>query len=104
MLQWFKGQNWNCIQTFTRHQGISAGVNSVTFSPNGNLLASGSDDHTIKIWDMQKMREIQTLTGHKSVVRQVIFSKNNEILFSASLDRTINIWDLKTGYLRVSIP
>ncbi|MEH2411600.1 WD40 repeat domain-containing protein [Nostoc sp.] len=97
MVSWLTAAQWRCVQTFTGHQGLQSGVNSVAFSSDGHLLASGSDDKTVKLWDLQAMREIQTLTGHRGPVRQVAFHNKGDVLASASFDRTINLWEVTSG-------
>ncbi|MEH1998012.1 MAG: hypothetical protein V7L00_04430, partial [Nostoc sp.] len=61
----------NLLQTLTGH---SSGVFSVAFSSNGQTLASGSSDNTIKLWDVRKGNLLQTLTGHSYSVHSVAFS------------------------------
>ncbi|KAF7169363.1 hypothetical protein CNMCM5623_002126 [Aspergillus felis] len=78
-------------------EGHSAAVTSVAFSGNGQTLASGSDDHTIKLWDTKTGAELQTLIGHSGYVRSVAFSGNGQMLASGSRDCTIKLWDTKTG-------
>ena len=85
---------WKCVLTLSGHFDS---VNSVAFSPNGETLASGSRDHTIEIWDMQKGKRWYTLTGHGDAVQAVAFSQNGEMLASGSRDQTIEIWDMKKG-------
>ncbi|WP_375496795.1 helix-hairpin-helix domain-containing protein [uncultured Nostoc sp.] len=75
-------------------QGHSNSVNSVAFSPDGKILASGSDDKTIKLWDLATGREIYTLQGHSSYVNSVAFSPDGKALASGSGDKTIKIWQL----------
>ena len=55
-------------------------------SPNGRRLASGSDDKTVKLWDVVTGRELRTLTGHSDIVGSVIFSPDGRWLASGSVD------------------
>ena len=66
-------------------------VNSVSFSPDGDLIASASDDATIKLWTSYG-NEVATLTGHGGAVYSVSFSPNGKILASASDDGTVKLW------------
>ncbi|MBH8554918.1 WD40 repeat domain-containing protein, partial [Nostocaceae cyanobacterium CENA357] len=79
-------------------EGHNSPVISVSFSPNGQQLASGSSD-TIKIWDVTTGKLLKTLTGHNSPVISVSFSPNGQQIASGSLDKTIKIWDVTTGKL-----
>jgi len=72
-------------------------VLSVAFSPDGKTLASGSQDNTIKLWEVATGRELRTLSGHFGSVFSVAFSADGQTLASASADHTIRLWDVATG-------
>jgi WD40 repeat protein len=69
-------------------------VSSLAFSPDGRWLVSGSWDKTIKIWDVQAGREVQTLAGHDHPVYSVAFDSRGQWLASGSEDGTIKLWRL----------
>ncbi len=77
--------------------GHSSGVSSVAFSPDGQRLASGSHDKTVKIWDSTTGKELLSLKGHEDLVYSVAFSPDGQRLASGSHDKTVKIWDSATG-------
>jgi WD40 repeat protein len=83
-------------QTLTGH---SDSVWSVAYSPNGQTLASGSWDNTIKLWNVKTGNLLQTLTGHSKDINSVAYSPDGQTLASASNDNTIKLWNVKTGNL-----
>ncbi|MBW4670281.1 MAG: serine/threonine protein kinase [Cyanomargarita calcarea GSE-NOS-MK-12-04C] len=87
---------WECVHTFTTHLSTSFAVNSIAISCDGNTLASGSDDKTIRLWDLNSKQLVATLTGHSQAVKSVAFSPDGEMLASASDDKTIKLWNLNT--------
>ncbi|KAF3197851.1 hypothetical protein TWF679_002581 [Orbilia oligospora] len=85
---------WSALlQTLEGHKSL---VRCVTFSPNGKLLASGSHDNLLNLWDITGAL-LQTLHGHEDTVNGVAFSPNSRILASASDDMTSKLWDISTG-------
>lgn len=94
--------NGEIIATWQAH---AESVNSVAVTPDEQLVVSGSDDKTIKIWKLPQNKNtteitlVRTLTGHSDVVDTVAIAPNSQILASGSWDRTIKIWNLATGEL-----
>jgi len=70
-------------------------VYSVAFSPDGSMLAAGSDDKIVRLWDIKTGQQIGQLLGHTNHVVSVKFSPNGTLLASGSDDKTIRLWDIR---------
>jgi WD40 repeat protein len=93
-----------CLKTLHCHDSR---VLSVSFSPVclrgaspegiGQILASGNDDQTVKLWDVQTGQCLKVLEGHTGWVWSISFSPDGQTLASGSLDYTVRLWDVSTG-------
>ena len=66
---------------------------SVAFSPDGTTLASGSDDDTVKLWNISSRQQLATLKGNAGDVASVAFSPDGRALATANGDNTVRLWD-----------
>ncbi len=81
--------------------GHKRSVKSISFSPDGKIMASGSYDTTIRLWSLlwslPAGRYKKTLKGHRKSINSMAFSADGKLLASASRDNTTRVWDVETG-------
>ncbi|PKI62946.1 notchless protein homolog [Punica granatum] len=83
-----------CSATITGH---AEPVLSVSFSPDGKQLASGSGDTTVRLWDLNTQTPMFTCTGHKNWVLCIAWSPDGKHLVSGSKAGELKIWDPLSG-------
>jgi glucose repression regulatory protein TUP1 len=75
-------------------------IRAVCFSPDGKFLATGGEDHKIRIWDIQAKRVCSMFTGHTSDIYSLEFSNNGRLLVSGSGDKSVRVWDMESNQLK----
>lgn len=77
--------------------GHTDGVNCVAITPDGHCAVSGSDDETLRVWDLYSGRQLSQFEGHSTAVKSVAITPDGARVVSGSADGALKVWDLHSG-------
>lgn len=94
-----EGKIWDAI---TGHELLQlradgAPYRAMIFSPDGQLLATGGDDHSVRLWNPTTGEELKVMRGHSDIVYALAFSADGKWLASGSGDQTVKLWETASG-------
>lgn len=89
-------QIWLKAYTIREHRDR---IRCLAMHPAGDLFASGSNDRTVRLWELTTGRNLQVLQGHKEPIHAVVISPSGKTLASGGSDKTICLWHVETGRL-----
>ena len=85
------------VQERSQFAGHKGSIITASYSPNGRVLATSSEDTTIILWDALTRKKLHTLTNHDRFVNSISFSSDGKVLASGSSDGKIILWNVETG-------
>ncbi|HVF87793.1 MAG TPA: caspase family protein [Pyrinomonadaceae bacterium] len=88
------------LQVFNGHTNS---ISALAFSPDGKLLATGSDDSDIRLWDVTSGRQLSRLAGHTLGISSLSFSEDGKLLVSGSSDGSTRLWNTTGGELLATL-
>ncbi len=86
--------NGSQLRSLRTHPGVAICVDA---APNGQMVASGGSDRSLRLWDLESGECLQTLQGHAAFVSAVAWHPSGSRIVTASADGTIRVWDLDQG-------
>jgi glucose repression regulatory protein TUP1 len=91
---------WDINERRIKHQftGHEQDIYSLDFARNGRLIASGSGDRTVRLWDIEANQQVIQLVIDDGVTT-VAISPDNRYVAAGSLDKSVRVWDTNTGFL-----
>ncbi|KAF8951832.1 hypothetical protein BGZ46_003780 [Entomortierella lignicola] len=92
-----------CCAYSSDGNGHSEDVRSVVYSPKGDRIASGSEDETVRLWDVDTGKCVYTLQGHSRNITSVVYSPKGDRIASGSYDYTVRLWDVESGQCKSTI-
>lgn len=87
-------------KSVSSYVGHTHWVRSAAFSPDATSIVSGSDDRTVRVWDVDTRQQVRMWCQHTDTVRCVRFNSKANVVVTCSEDSTINIWDVRAEVLR----
>jgi eukaryotic-like serine/threonine-protein kinase len=84
-------------QEVRRYSGHTGSIKCLALSADGKRLITGSDDKTIRLWDVSSGREVQRFNRHSAGITALAFRADTNQFASASRDQTVRLWDLRSG-------
>jgi WD40 repeat protein len=94
---WETNLTQSLLRSFKAHKDA---IYSMALSPDDKILATGSYDQKVKLWDTETGKELETLSGHNGCIFGLAFRPDGKLLASASADRTVKLWDVASGERR----
>lgn len=83
------------VRVFTGH--LNENVNCVSWQPNCNFIVTGSDDKTVRMWDIQSGNGVRLLSGCAAGVNNVKVSPSGQLVAGSDYNGTVHIWDIRNG-------
>jgi WD40 repeat protein len=90
-------KDWTTLKERANLQGHTSTVLCLAIAPDGKTLATGSWDHTVKLWDIATGKEKFTLQGHAGLIHAVAFTPDGKWIASAGWDGVIRLWNAARG-------